>query len=178
MDINIKDTIGDKEGSKKETVRSKDLATRERVNFVVSSEIMQQLRAKSSRDQIPMSRIIDIALQNYLANTETAMRYASLATGIAMSHLFELLLLKSYQSAFTETISELVSTYFENFIYSRCAFKTVHQQAAIMGTKFLLFLRDEDDEKFTEFLSEVNKVSQEGESESIRLLLDGKPISY
>lgn len=177
MDININDTDKNKEGSKKETVRSKDLATRERANFVVSSEIMQSLRTKSARDQIPMSRIIDVALQNYLAGSESSTQYESLATGIAMSHLFELLLLKSYQSDFSETILEIVSTYFKNFIYSRCAFK-VPLQPAVMGTKFLLFLKDEDNDKFTKFLCEINEVSQGGENENIKLLLDGKPLCF
>lgn len=177
MDININDAAKDKEDSKKETVRSKDLATRERANFVVSSEIMQSLRTKSSRDQIPMSRIIDVALQNYLAESEPSVQYESLTKGITMSHLFELLLLKSYQSDFSETVLELVSTYFKNFIYSRCAFKAP-LQSAVMGTKFLLFIRDEDNDKFTNFLCEISEVSKGGESENIKLLLDGKPLCF
>ena len=48
------------------TVRSSDLSTRERVNFVLSSSLMEALRKKSADEQIPMSRIIDEALKQYL----------------------------------------------------------------------------------------------------------------
>ena len=41
------------------TIRSSDLSTRERVNFVLSSSLMEALRKKSTDEQIPMSRIID-----------------------------------------------------------------------------------------------------------------------
>jgi len=178
MNTNYIDTINDKEGSKKETARSKDLSTRERANFVISSEIMSLLREKSSQDHIPMSRIIDTALKNYLNESESIVQYASLTTGIAMSHLFELLLLISYQSALTETVLRLVGIYFKNFTYTRCAFKKAPKQSAIMGTKFLLFIRDEDNDKFTDFLCEVSKLSKGENTENIKLLLDGNPISF
>lgn len=178
MDTNYIDITTDKEDSKKETVRSKDLATRERANFVVSSDIMRMLRAKSSHEQIPMSRIIDTALKNYLTGYEKAVQYASLETGIVMSHLFELLLLISYQSVLTETVLGLVSMYFKNFTYTRCAFKKASQQSAIMGTKFLFFIKDEDNERLVEFLCEINKLSEEGNTGNIRLLLDGSPLAF
>lgn len=177
MDTNNTSTFDEKEDNVKDTVRSKDLSTRERVNFVVSSDIMYKLRAKSSREQIPMSRIIDAALTSYLTKSEKSVRYASLETGIAMSHLFELLLLISYQSALTATIQELVGKYFENFTYTRCAFKKPSQQSVVMGTKFFLFIRDEDNERFTELLYEVNKYLDKEDAGSIKLLLDGKLIS-
>lgn len=178
MDTNYIDTIIDKEDSKKETARSKDLATRERANFVVSSDIMRMLRTKSSHEQIPMSRMIDTALKNYLTGYEKTVQYASLETGIAMSHLFELLLLISYQSGLTETILRLVSMHFKNFTYTRCAFKKASQQSTIMGTKFLFFIKDEDNERLTDFLCEISKLSEEGNTENIKLLLDGSPLAF
>lgn len=178
MDTNQIDITTDKEDSKKETARSKDLSTRERANFVISSDIMRMLRAKSSHEQIPMSRIIDTALKNYLTGYEKTVQYASLETGIVMSHLFELLLLISYQSVLTETVLGLVSMYFNNFTYTRCAFRKTSQQPTIMGTKFLFFVKDEDNEKFVDFLGEMNKLSEEGNSENIRLLLDGSPLAF
>lgn len=177
MDTKNTSTFNEKEDNVKGTVRSKDLSTRERVNFVVSSDIMSKLRAKSSREQIPMSRIIDAALTNYLTESENSIRYASLETGIAMSHLFELLLLISYQSALTATIQGLVGKYFKNFTYTTCAFKKASQQPVVMGTKIFLFIRDEDNERFSEFLYEVNKSLEKEDADSIKLLLDGKLIS-
>ncbi len=178
MDTKYISRLKDKEGSVKSSVRSKDLATRERANFVVSSDIMHKLRETSSREQIPMSRIIDTALTNYLTTLNSSMLCASLETGIVMSHLFELLLLISYQSVLTQTIFELVSKYFKNFTYSRCAFKKAPQQSVIMGTKFLLFISDEDNTKFTEFLSAINKQSEGESSDNIKLMLDGNVISF
>lgn len=178
MNTNHIDIINDKEGTKKGTVRSKDLSTRERANFVVSSEIMNLLRTKSARDQIPMSRIIDTALKNYLLEDESVTQYVSLTTGIAMSHLFELLLLIPYQLAMTEIILNLVGKYFKNFTYTRCALKKAPQQSAIMGTRFLLFIRDDENDRFTDFLCEINKLSKGENPEDIRLLLDGNPISF
>lgn len=178
MNTNHIDITSDKEVTKKGTARSKDLSTRERANFVVSSEIMSILRTKSTRDQIPMSRIIDTALKKYLLEPEGTAQYVSLATGIAMSHLFELLLLIPYQFVITETVLELVGKYFKNFTYTRCALKKAPQQPAIMGTKFLLFIRDDENDRFTDFLCEVNKLSKGEYSESIKLFLDGSPISF
>ncbi len=178
MDTKYISTSIGKEGSAKDTARSKDLSTRERANFVISSDIMRMLRAKSSREQIPMSRMIDTALTKYLTGSEKGVRYASLETGIAMSHLFELLLLMSYQSDLTKMVLELVGAYFKNFTYTQCAFKNESKQSVIMGTKFLLFIRDEDNEKFTEFLFEVNKLSKGKDAENIKLLLDGNQLSF
>lgn len=178
MDSKYIFTSMDKEGSVKETARSKDLSTRERANFVISSDIMRTLRAKSSREQIPMSRMIDTALKNYLTGSEKAVRYTSLETGITMSHLFELLLFISYQSDLTERILKLVDIYFKNYTYTRCAFKKESQQSVIMGTKFLAFIKDEDNEKFSEFLFEVGKLSKEENAGNVQLLLDGNQLSF
>ena len=94
-----------------------------------------------------------------------------------MSHLFELLLLISYQTALTKKISELISKYFENFIYTRCALKNPSQKSVIMGTKFLLYIKDEDNAKFTELLCEISKQLGRENADNIKLLLDGTLIS-
>ena len=47
-----------------------------------------------------------------------------------------------------------------------------------MGTKFLLFISDEDNTKFTEFLSAINKQSEGESSDNIKLMLDGNVISF
>lgn len=178
MDTKYISNFIDKEGSVKDTARSKDLSTRERANFVISSDIMRILRAKSSREQIPMSRMIDTALKNYLTGSENGVRHTSLETGIAMSHLFELLLLMSYQSDLTKMILELISIYFKHFTYTQCAFKNESTQSVIMGTKFLLFIRDEDNEQFSRFLFEISKLSTREGAENIKLLLDGNNFAF
>lgn len=163
------DTAADKELP----VRAKDLATRERVNFVLSSKIMELLRAKAAKESIPMSRIIDAALCNYLNPSYSAPSFTTLETGIALSHFLEVFLYISYESAYTEMVMKQVRTYFENYTHSRCLFKKPEETTPIVGTKIILFVTDDQNEYFSGF---INSMSTLPEKQSIKILLDGKPI--
>ncbi|MCM1215405.1 MAG: hypothetical protein NC548_12905 [Lachnospiraceae bacterium] len=46
--------------------RSKDLSTRERVNFVLSKDTIKLLRERHTKDKTPMSRVVDAAVTSYL----------------------------------------------------------------------------------------------------------------
>lgn len=159
------------------TVRSKDLSKRERANFVISSEIMSQLREKSANEQIPMSRMIDKALQCYLGAEDTEKESVSLQAGITMSHLLELYLIVPYNQAMTERVFQMIKEHFAHFTYARCAFRTHLVPSVVMGTKFILFLKDEENESFSEFLNEMSSLIDE-ESGDVKLVLDGVPLSF
>ena len=160
----------DQEAEKKfKSVRSKDLATRERVNFVLSSELMDTLRQKSIDEQIPMSRIIDAALIQYLKRDTEEYRKASLSSGVPLRHLLEIMLLFSHNSDMTKKYLELVKSSFLNFTYSSCLFKT--DGKTIVGTKVILYLADSDNEVLGKF---IDKISNLDYARKIKVLLDGK----
>ena len=160
----------DQEAEKKfKSVRSKDLATRERVNFVLSSELMDTLRQKSIDEQIPMSRIIDAALIQYLKRDTEEYRKASLSSGVPLRHLLEIMLLFSHNSDETKKYLDLVKSSFSNFTYSSCLFKT--DGKTIVGTKVILYLADSDNEVLGKF---IDKISNLDYARKIKVLLDGK----
>ena len=168
-DLFHNDTIEDKDLP----VIAKDLATRERVNFVLSSKIMELLRAKASKESIPMSRIIDAALCNYLNPSYSASSFTTLEAGIILSHFLEVFLYISFESAFTELVMKQIQTYFENYTYSRCLFKKPKEKETIVGTKVILFISDDQDEYFSSFLNSMSSIQ---DKQSIKIFLDGQPI--
>lgn len=163
----------DTEKDKQLPVRAKDLASRERVNFVLSSKIMELLRAKAAKESIPMSRIIDAALCNYLSPSHSVSSFATLETGIALSHFLEVFLYISFESAFTELVMKQIQTYFENYTYSRCLLKKPTEKETVVGTKVILFISDDQNEFFSGFLNSMSSIQ---DKQSIKILLDGQPI--
>lgn len=161
------------ETGKKSVVRCKDLSTRERVNFVLSSTIMEELRAKSTKDQIPMSRIIDAALMSYLNNPISSFVSSSLETGIILYHLLELLLTVKYESVFAKSIMSYTQKYFEHFTFSSCLIKSSIDEATLIGTKIILFISDEQNENLSNFMDEVSKLE---DKQYVEIFLDGKQI--
>lgn len=159
--------------SKKSAVRCKDLSTRERANFVLSSTIMEELRAKSAKDQIPMSRIIDAALANYLNNSITSFPSSSLKTGVILYHLLELLLAVSCESLFARDIMKYTQMYFEHFTFSSCLLKNSADETTVIGTKVILFISDAQNEKFSNFINEISKLY---DRQNVEIFLDGKQI--
>ena len=137
------------------TVRSSDLSTRERVNFVLSSSLMEALRKKSADEQIPMSRIIDEALKQYLQKDLSVHYEVKLDEGIPLQHMVEILLFISYESKESKNFLDQLKNYFFNYTYSNCLFK-LHKQEAFVGTKVLLYLSDSDSKAFNQFLNDIS----------------------
>lgn len=165
--------------NKRSAVRSKDLSTRERVNFVLSSAIMEKLREKSTKDQIPMSRIIDAALISYLNNSTASYMSSSLGTGIILYHLLEILLAESIKSFLTKEVMNYTQEYFEHYTFSSCLLKKASDGTALIGTKVILFISDSQNEAFSNFLCEISKLQSEKcekDEQSIKIFLDGKSI--
>ena len=169
----IKQQTDGGETSKKSAVRCKDLSTRERVNFVLSSTIMEELRSRSAKDQIPMSRIIDAALSNYLENQITSYASSSFETGIILYHLLELLLTVSYESFFAKDIMNYTQMYFEHFTFTSCLLKNPVDASASIGTKIVLFISDTQNESFSKYINEISKLK---DKQYIEIFLDGKQI--
>lgn len=159
--------------------RSKDLSTRERVNFVLSSAIMEKLRDRSDKDQIPMSRIVDAALIGYLNSPTVSYISSSLETGIILYHLLEILLTESYKSFLSKTVMNYTQEYFEHYTFSSCLLKKGSDGAALIGTKVILFISDSQNEAFSNFLCDISKLQSEEcekNEQCIEVFLDGKSI--
>ena len=155
------------------TARSKDLVTRQRVNFVLSNTIMAQLRSKSEAEQMPMSRIIEMALVKYFAKDTPSTSTVSLAAGVILYHLFEAIITATIDSEFVKRFFEITQGHFENFIYSSCLLKSWKNDSALIGTKVVLYLSDDQNEVLSSFLNEIAK---QYSSEVIKLFLDGSEI--
>lgn len=163
----------DQEERKARTVRSSDLATRERVNFVLSSSLMDALRKKSADERVPMSRIIDAALIHYL-NRDTLDHYeAKLDSGVPLRHLLEIMVFFAHTSEMTKQFLDLMNSYFSNFTYSSCLFKK--DAKTIVGTKAVLYLADSDNEVLSKF---IDTILNSDYSQNIKMLLDGKEFQY
>lgn len=162
------------ETSKKSAVRCKDLSTRERVNFVLSSTIMEKLRERSTKDQIPMSRIIDAALMSYLNNPISSFVSSSLETGIILYHLLELLLTVKYESVFAKNIMNYTQKYFEHFTFTSCLIKSSIDEATLIGTKIILFISDDQNKSLSDFIDEMSKLE---DKQYMEVFLDGKQVN-
>lgn len=165
--------INGEDGDKRSSVRCRDLSTRERVNFVLSSTLMEELRAKSAKDKIPMSRIIDAALISYLNNPITSFMSPSLETGIILYHLLELLLTVKYESLFAKSIMNYTQKHFEHFTFSSCLIKSSIDEAALIGTKIILFISDDQNKNLSNFIDEVSKLE---DKQYMVMFLDGKQV--
>lgn len=159
---------------KTKSARSSDLTTRERVNFVLSSSVMDALRKKSTDEQVPMSRIIDAALTQYL-NKDTVFHYeVKLDDGIPLYHTMEIMLYHSIEAPETKQFRDNLRTYFDNYIYSSCIFKK-QKMKAFVGTKFMLYISDAHNETFGQFL---DSISDSEHRESATILLDKKEVQF
>ena len=159
--------------SRNQTVRSKDLATRQRVNFVLSNSIMAQLRSKSEEEQMPMSRIIEAALIDYYSKATPHISTTSLTPGVSLFHLFEIIIAETTDSEFVRLVFEVLKQFFDNYTYSSCLLKKSQGNSASIGTKIMLYLSDNQNCQFSDFLNEIAKHNN---SESIKLFLDGNEI--
>lgn len=156
---------------KREVARAKDLATRERVNFIISTEIMSELRDKSLKENIPMSRMVDEALTRYLMPV-SATPVGTLEAGINLCHHLEFLLYRSFDSSFTQKFLELIQTYLDYFTFSSCLLKTPSNKS-IVGAKVFSFVADTQQEALSKLLNEAFILENQ---QDVKILLDSQPI--
>ena len=143
-------------------VRCQDLATRERVNFVVNSIIMSKLRDYSKKVNLPMSRIIDTALTAYLnchLNMSSPNSSGKL-NDIVLHHLLEIIVYESVDSTYCTELFSKISEYFLRYIYTSCVLNLNTQEDTLIGTKVFLFISDQESDemaKLFEYISDVQK---------------------
>ena len=169
----------ERNGVMTETERSnnRDLANRERVNFVVNSSIMRELRTVSRQKEIPMSRIIDNALMEYL-RVGTAQRQVNPFMGngeVLLYHLLEIIVYKRIEDVMRTTFYKCIEQYFINHISTSAVLNLESDHETTVGTKVFVFLRDQDNDRFVEFLDEV---FCKYEDIKIQIILDGKEIKF
>lgn len=162
----------EKRRKQKQVIRAKDLSTRERVNFVISTEIMSELRDKSTEDDIPMSRIVDAALIQYFNAERLTLQVNSLESGINLYHHLEFLLYQSLASDFTQKFINLVHTYLNYFTYSSCLLKK-YEDESIVGAKIFSFVADTQQEALSQLLNEEFLLDNK---QYIKIMLDSRPI--
>lgn len=143
-------------------VRCQDLATRERVNFVVNSTIMGKLREYSKEASIPMSRIIDTALTVYLnchANA-SGPNSAGKLNDIVLRHLLEIIIYASVDSACCTELFGKISENLLKYIYTSCVLNLNTPNETLVGTKIFLFVSDQESDdlaKLFEYISDAKK---------------------
>lgn len=179
--INMSEVKIDKEKNEAmtETERSnnRDLANRERVNFVVKSSIMRELRTVSKKKEIPMSRIIDNALMEYL-KVGTAKRQVNpfMENGdVLLYHLLEIIIYERIEKIMRTTFYECIEQCFTNHISTSAVLNLESDHETTVGTKVFTFLRDQDNDSFVEFLEEA---FCKYEDIKIQIILDGKEIKF
>lgn len=154
---------------------NRDLANRERVNFVVNSLIMRKLRAVSKQEDIPMSRIIDNALTEYL-KVGTVQRRTNPLMGnreVLLHHLLEIVIYKRIEELTQSSLLVQIKQCFTNYISTSAVLNLESEEATTVGTKVFAFLKDQDNDQFVKFLDGVccNK-----ENIKIQIRLDGEDI--
>lgn len=143
-------------------VRCQDLATRERVNFVVNSIIMGKLREYSKNVKLPMSRIIDTALTAYL-NCHVDMSSPNSSgklNNIILHHLLEIIIYESIDSVHCTRLFSKISEHFLRYIYTSCVLNLNTPEETLIGTKIFLFISDEESDdmaKLFEYISDAQK---------------------
>lgn len=157
----------------KQAARKNDLSTRERVNFVVSSALMEELRERSSKEEIPMSRMIDAALANYLKKPSAPYKSASLEKGVVLYHLLEILLGVKNESDAARQIMAHIQLYFKYFTFTSCLLKSPNSKTPMIGTKIILYLSDAQSESLTGFIEQVSGLE---EKQYMEVFLDGNAV--
>lgn len=143
-------------------VRCQDLATRERVNFVVNSIIMSKLRDYSRRVNLPMSRIIDTALTAYLnchLNMSSPNSFGKL-NDIVLHHLLEIIIYESADSTYCTELFRKINEYFLRYIYTSCVLNLNTPEDTLIGTKVFLFISDQESDemaKLFEYICDIQK---------------------
>ena len=152
------------------SVRRQDLATRERVNFIVDSDVMNQLRSTAKEKKRPMSRIIDEALVAYLEtgknNVQTSLTNEN--GEIILEHLLEIVVYAPVESETCISFLTDLKTYFSNYIYSSCLLNLHIPTDTMIVTKIVLFLSDQDNECFSNFVKYLS-CAREGLKIDVRL---------
>jgi hypothetical protein len=132
-------------------VRAQDLLTRERVNFVIDSELMSKLRQFSKEKNCPMSRSVDQAIRLYLNNYDAS----DDTDTIALYHNLELFINSSVESEICKTIFMEIDRLNLRYIFSSCLLH-INENATKLGTKIQLYLSDSNNEAFTELINYIS----------------------
>ena len=130
-----------------------DLANRECVNFVVDSNLMNSLRSISKEKKIPMSRIIDSALSQYMAVLDAT---EEVDDAISLYHSLEVTVNREVKSEEMTNFLKYIEETFKNYIYTSCL---IHYESGMprMGTKVKMYISDRDNDKFHDFIRYVNE---------------------
>lgn len=156
-------------------VRRQDLATRERVNFVVNSIIMSKLRDYSKKSNLPMSRIIDTALTAYLnchLNMSSPNSLGKL-NDIVLHHLLEIIVYESVDSTYCTELFNKINECFLRYIYTSCVLNLNTHEDTLIGTKVFLFISDQESDEMAnlfEYISDAQKQIR------IEVILDHKGV--
>lgn len=157
--INIA-TESDRVLCEESSARTRDLSTRERVNFVVDSSIMNQLRTVSKNENMPMSRIIDSALTAYLGmgSNKTEINIVSECSEILLQHLLEIIIHETVETKRCSDFINQINEFFINFIYSNCLLNVNSPGNTRIGTKVMLFISNQDGDQLTKLLNYISLV--------------------
>lgn len=155
---------------------SRDLVKRERVNFVVNSSIMGQLRSISKRDDVPMSRIIDSALLAFLNDIPTNRQSNPLneSKDVFLHHLLEIVIHEEMESQICAEYLNMIKQYFRNYISTNCILNLDSPRNTIIGTKIFLFLSDQDNNQFVKLINDLSCSNNRGK---IEMRLDNENIN-
>lgn len=158
-------------------VRKQDLSTRERVNFVVDSLIMEKLRNHAKNTKTPMSRIIDLALTGYL-NCNTNMSSSNTAgklNDIVLQHLIEIIVYESYNNNRCIELFKKIEECSLNYIYTSCLLNLDSPQDTVLGTKVFLFVSDRESDNLSSLLNYIVSIKN---CLRIDINLDFKELKY
>lgn len=145
------------------TARTQDLSTRERVNFVIDSALMNLLREESKIRKVPMSRIIDAAILAYLGNMEQ---------DIILYHDVSITICSKKTSQSVKKVIEVIKETFGNYILTSCLINPGENEP-VLGTKIRLYVSDCESEQFAKLCSYLSSVRT---NETIRVMLDQRQI--
>lgn len=164
------------EEGKRKPARKKDLATRERVNFVVNSLIMKKLREFSEKNNRKMSRIIDNALSAYLNSfmIENVNNHSKRSDDIILQHLLEIIIHKPAGSEQCIKILKKIDECSLKYIYSNCVFNSGTPNVTLIGTKVFLFVGENEIDKFLKLLNFLSELHQEA---IIQVIFDNEETS-
>ncbi len=152
--------------------RKRDLAARERVNFVLSNKVITLLREKSAKDGVPMSRIIDAAVAAYLEPSGAPVK-GSAKNGITLYHSLEMRLEMPYGAAQTGALVSAFRKFFPNSAVTPCLYPKESGEQSVVGAKIETYFSDEQGDAFAACIAALGA---RPERANIRLLRDTQPI--
>lgn len=124
---------------KDRSIKTNDLKTRERVNFVVDATIMKKIRDLSAERKIPMSRMIDHAI----ATTYGLFAKSIFTNTFLINHEIKLYIYKEVHSDEVKDLINILKTNDINYIIGDCLLAMANKRA--IGSILSFYLNDGDD---------------------------------